>query len=104
MAKVGDSQVVIQMKQKCTMGVGITTSEIKTIRDNVLLADTLYPEANFDSSEDDSVTALPEQMYFERDSQLFVWNKDKEQFYKLADKIIMKKIDECVIRHFEDKS
>ena len=59
---------------------------------------------NFDSSNNDSVTALPEQMYFEKDSQLVVWNKDKEQFYKLADKIIMMKTDEFIIRHFEDKS
>ena len=86
------------------MQVGITTSQIKTIRDNVLHADTLYPEANCDSSDNDSVTALPEQLYFEKDSQLVVQNKDKEQFYKLTDKIIMKKIDEYVTRHFEDKS
>ena len=104
LTKVDESQVVIQMKQKCAMGVGITTSQIKTIRDNVLHAGTLYPEVNFESSDNNSVTALPEQMYFEKDSQLVVWNKDKEQFYKLADKIIMKKIDECNIRHFEDKS
>ena len=73
------------------MGVSITTSQIKTIRDNVLHANTLYPEVNFDSSDGDSVMALAEQMYFEKDSQLVVQNKDKEQFYKLADKIIVKK-------------
>ena len=59
---------------------------------------------NFDSSDNVSVTALPEQMYFEKDSQLVVWNKDKEQFYKVADKIIMMKTDEFIITHFEGKS
>ena len=100
LTKVDDSQAVIEMKHKCAMGVGISTSQIKTIRDNVLHANTLYPEVNFDSSDDDSVMALPEQMYFERFS-IVVCNKDKEQFYKFTDKIIMKKIDEFLIRHFE---
>ena len=103
LTKVDESKVVIQMKQKCAMGVCITTSQIKTIRDNVLHADTLYPEVKFDSSDDDSVMALPQEMYFEKDSQLVVQSKDKEEFYKLAEKIIMKRIDECIIRHFKDK-
>ena len=81
------------MEQKCAMGVAISTSQIKTMRDNVLHANTLYPEVKFDTSDDEgeSMMALPKKMYFGKDSQLVVQSEDKEQFYKLADKIIMKK-------------
>ena len=53
-----------------------------------------------DTSDDEgeSMTALPKQTYLNKDSQLVVQSKDKEQIYTLADKIIMKEIDECIIR------
>ena len=54
LSKVGESQVVIELKQTCAMGVGISTSQMKKITDNVMHADTLYAKPNYDSSDDDS--------------------------------------------------
>ena len=100
LCKVGDSKVVLEMKQTCTMGVSLSMAQMQTIKENVLHGKTLYPKVNYDSDDDESVTGLPEQMFFETDSQLVIHIKHKEEFYELADKIIMKKMDHFLIRHF----
>ena len=104
MRQLDANNVVVQMQQKGVMGVGLTTEQLNDISKHVLHGESLYPPITYNSSDyesDSGALKFPQELCFENNSNLIIRNSEKEEFYKLADRIIMNKMDEFIKRHHD---
>ena len=95
--------VHVQMHQKSAMGFGMRTSQLHEISKHVIDGESLYLPITYESSEDEDdniICKVPQELCFKNNNQLIVRNNQKDQFYILADGIIMDKIDNFIIRHY----